>query len=61
MPNYLVTGTIRLESTGEEAMYEVEMENWDHVPDDMSILEHLIEVGDIQIIPSHWEVVEDDD
>ena len=59
MPNYLVTGTIHMESTGEEAMYEVEMENWDHVPDDMSILEHLIEVGDIQIIPSHWEEVED--
>ena len=60
MPNYLVTGTIHMESTGEEAMYEVEMEDWDHVPDDMSILEHLIQSGDIQIIPSHWEEVEED-
>ena len=60
MPNYLVTGTIHMESTGEEAMYEVEMEDWDHVPDDMSILEYLMETGDIQIIPSHWEEVEED-
>ena len=60
MSNYLVTGTIRLESTGEEAMYEVEMENWDHVPDPMSILEYLIDTGFIQIIPSHWEEVEDE-
>ena len=61
MSNYLVTGTIYIESTGESAMYEVEMEDWDDVPDPMSILEYLIEIGDIQIIPSHWEVVEDDD
>ena len=60
MPNYLVGGTIHMESTGEEAMYEVEMENWDHVPDDMSILHYLIQSGDIQIIPSHWEEVEED-
>ena len=61
MNNYLVSGTIHIESTGESAMYEVEMEDWDDVPDPMSILEYLIEIGDIQIIPSHWEVVEDDD
>ena len=59
MSNYLVTGTIRLESTGEEAMYEVEMEDWDHLPDPMSILHYLIQSGDIQIIPSHWEEVEE--
>jgi len=59
MPNYLVTGTIHMESTSEEAMYEVEMEDWDDVPDPMSILEYLIQSGDIQIIPSHWEEVEE--
>lgn len=59
MPNYLVTGTIHMESTSEEAMYEVEMEDWDDVPDPMSILEYLTQSGDIQIIPSHWEEVED--
>ena len=59
MPNYLVTGTIHMESTGEEAMYEVEMEDWDHLPDPMSILEYLVQSGDIQIIPSYWEEVED--
>jgi len=60
MPNYLVTGTIHMESTSEEAMYEVEMEDWDDVPDPMSILEYLVQSGDIQIIPSHWEEVEED-
>ena len=60
MPNYLVTGTIHMESTGEEAMYEVEMEDWDHLPDPMSILEYLVQSGDIQIIPSYWEEVEED-
>jgi hypothetical protein len=59
MPNYLVGGTIHMESTGEEAMYEVEMEDWDDVPDPMSILHYLIQSGDIQIIPSHWEEVEE--
>ena len=59
MSNYLVTGTIHMESTSEEAMYEVEMEDWDHVPDPMSILHYLIQSGDIQIIPSHWEEVEE--
>jgi|DEB0MinimDraft_6_1074348.scaffolds.fasta_scaffold402355_2 hypothetical protein len=60
MPNYLVTGAIQMKPTGEETMYEVEMENWDHVPDPMSILEYLIDTGFIQIIPSHWEEVEDE-
>jgi hypothetical protein len=59
MPNYLVGGTIHMESTGEEAMYEVEMEDWDHLPDPMSILEYLMQSGDIQIIPSYWEELED--
>ncbi|NDB65460.1 MAG: hypothetical protein EB168_07315 [Euryarchaeota archaeon] len=59
MPNYLVGGTIHMESTGEEAMYEVEMEDWDHLPDPISILEHLVQSGEIQIIPSYWEEVED--
>jgi hypothetical protein len=49
-----------MESTGEEADYEIIMENWDHVPSDLDILEHLIQVGDIQIIPSHWEEVDED-
>ena len=60
MPNYLVSGTIHMESTGEEADYEVIMEDWDDVPSDLDILKHLIQVGDIQIIPSHWEEVDED-
>jgi len=58
MPMYRVSGDIFLESTHESAGYEIEME-WDFPPDPMSILEHLLEIGDIQIIPSHWEEVDE--
>lgn len=58
MPMYRVGGEILLESTRESAMYDVEME-WDFPPDPMSILEYLLETGDIQIIPSHWEEVDE--
>lgn len=59
MSTYRVSGTILLESTGEEAVYDIEMENWDHLPDPISILEHMMQTGEIQIIPSHWEKVDE--
>lgn len=60
MPNYRVEGEIFIESTHESAAYDVIMEEWDDVPDPMSILEYLMQTGDIQIIPSHWEEVDED-
>ena len=62
MSNYRVSGTILIESTHEEAMYDIEVDGVDinYAPDDaMSILNYLIESGDIQIIPSHWEEVDE--
>lgn len=59
MANYRVEGDIFIESTHESAAYDVIMEDWDDVPDPMSILEYLLQTGDIQIIPTNWEEVED--
>ena len=62
MSTYRAAGTILLESTGEEAMYDIEVDGVDinYSPDDaMSILNYLIQSGDIQIIPSHWEEVDE--
>jgi len=60
MPMYRVGGEIFLESTRESAMYEVQMEwDGDSPPDPMSILDYLMQTGDIQIIPSHWEEVDE--
>ena len=49
MYNYLVSGTIMLESTREEASYEFEME-WDDAPDEMDVLNYMMDTGEIQII-----------
>lgn len=49
MTNYLVSGTIMLESTREEASYEFEME-WYDVPNEMDILMYMMQTGEIQII-----------
>ena len=59
MPNYLVSGSIYIESTGTEADYEFEMFH-DVPPDPLTILEYMIQTGEIQIIPSHWEEVDED-
>ena len=62
MTMYRAAGTIFMESTHEEAGYEIEVDGEDinYAPDDaMSILHYLLESGDIQIIPSHWEEVDE--
>lgn len=60
MSTYRVGGEIFLESTLESAMYDVEMEwDGDSPPDPMSILDYLMQTGDIQIIPTHWEEVDE--
>lgn len=62
MTTYRTAGTIRIEHTGEEAMYDIEVDGEDinYSPDDsIAILEFLIRSGEIQIIPSHWERVEE--
>jgi hypothetical protein len=60
MSMYRVSGDILLESTHESAMYDVEMEwDGDSPPDPISILDYLMQTGDIQIIPSHWEEVDE--
>lgn len=59
MPNYRVQGYIHMESTHQEADYDVVMENEDFPPDPITILEYLIASGDIQIIETTWEEVEE--
>jgi hypothetical protein len=62
MTMYRAAGTILLESTGEEAMYDIEVDGVDinDAPDDpMAILEYLMMNGELQIIPSHWEEVDE--
>ena len=62
MSLYRAAGTILLESTGEEAMYDIEVDGVDinDSPDDaMAILEYLMISGELQIIPSHWEEVDE--
>ena len=62
MTTYRAAGTIMLESTGEEAMYDIEVDGVDinDSPDDpMAILEYLMMSGELQIIPSHWEEVDE--
>ena len=62
MTMYRAAGTILIESSGEEAMYDIEVDGVDinYAPDDaMAILNYLLESGDIQIIPSHWEEVDE--
>jgi hypothetical protein len=57
--NYRVSGYIRMESTGEEASYEVIIEDYDFVPNAMDVFDYLVASGDIQIIPTHWEEVDE--
>ena len=62
MTTYRTAGTILLESTGEEAMYDIEVDGVDinDSPDDpMAVLEYLMMSGGLQIIPSHWEEVDE--
>ena len=62
MTMYRASGTILMESSHEEAGYEIEVDGEDinYAPDDpMAILHYLLESGDIQIIPSHWEEVDE--
>lgn len=62
MSTYRVAGTILLESSGNEAGYDLEVDGLDinDAPDDaISILEYLVRSGELQIIPSHWEEVDE--
>lgn len=58
MPYYRVAGTIMLESTRQEAEYDYEV--WfDSEPDDMDILNDMMQSGEIQIIHETTEQIEE--
>ena len=59
MPNYRVQGYIHMESTRDEADYDVVMEDQDFPPDPITIFEYLISSGEIQIIEVMWEEMEE--
>ncbi len=54
MPNYRLRGLIMLESTRQEAEYDFEAE-FDHEPDEMEVLNYMMNVGEIQIIHGYEE------
>lgn len=54
--NYVVTGSILLESTREEASYEFEMES-EGCPSEMEILHYMMQTGEIQILHGATEEV----
>lgn len=56
MPMYRLNGDIFIQSTGESASYEVEIEA-DNLPSELDVLDFLMTTGDIQIIPQFWEEV----
>lgn len=56
MKTYRATGVIRLESTGEEAEYDVDVEA-DSKPSELEVLDWLMKTGDIQIISTGIERV----
>lgn len=58
MPVYRVSGTIMLESTREEARYDYEV-YFDGKPNEMDILDDMIQSGEIQIIHETTEEVEE--
>ena len=57
MPNYRVQGYIHMESTKEEADYDVVMEDQDLPPGPMDVFQYLVSSGEIQIIETMWEEV----
>jgi hypothetical protein len=62
MTTYRISGTVYMDSTKDEAMYDLEVDGEDinYAPDDaMAILHYLLQSGDIQIMPSHWEEVDE--
>ena len=59
MSNYRVTGYIEIGSTGETASYEVFIDDFTEVPNEMEVLHVLLETGDLQIINQTWEEVDE--
>ena len=57
--NYRVTGYIEIGSTGETASYEVFIDDFTEVPNEMEVLHVLLETGDLQIINQTWEEVDE--
>lgn len=60
MTTYNVRGTIYMESSGDEARYDVDME-WHELearPSEMDVLRWLLDTGDIQILLDAVEEVE---
>lgn len=62
MRTYRCTGYIGIESTGDEAEYDFDLE-WDDdsEPTEMDILRAMLDTGDIQIVPADTELIEDDE
>ena len=58
MPVYRVSGIIMLESTRDEARYDYEA-YFDGKPNEIDILDDMIQSGEIQIIHETTEEVED--
>jgi hypothetical protein len=58
MPVYRVSGTIMLESTRDEARYDYEV-YFDGKPNEMDILDDMIQSGEIQILHETTEEVDE--
>lgn len=60
--DYNVTGEIYMESTGQSAEFDIDME-WDgeHEPNAMDVLHWLMQTGDLQIIPGAVAYIGADD
>jgi hypothetical protein len=56
MTNYHLQGLIMLESTRQEAEYDFVAE-FDHEPNEMDVLNYMMNVGEIQIIHESTEEV----
>ena len=59
MSEYHVQGHILIEGTGEEADYDFMMES-ESEPNEIEVLQHMIQVGEIQIFLRSSELIEEE-
>lgn len=57
MNTYRVSGYLYMESTGDEAKYDVDIE-FDDEPNEMDVLNALLSTGDIQIFHESTKLVD---
>lgn len=60
MNEYHVQGHILIEGTGEEADYDFIMES-ESEPSEMDVLQHMMQVGEIQIFHRSSELIEEEE